>query len=493
MPGPLSKAHADLESDCSKCHAPFKREAQTKLCLECHDHANIAADLRGKTGFHGRATAVATSDCRSCHREHKGREADIVGLDRDVFPHDSTDFPLRHAHARLRCEACHPAGKAYHDAPGTCFGCHEADDFHRGKLGKECKDCHDETAWKPGARFDHDETKFKLLGRHREVACALCHPGERYKDTPMDCATCHTLSDVHRGRFGKKCETCHGSSGWKTVKFDHSRDTEYPLTGKHASTRCEACHTGDLYQQKLATDCMSCHRRDDVHRGRNGADCQRCHDTGSWKKPKFDHDRDTKFPLRGHHRDIACEACHTGPVREKKLSSNCIACHRADDVHKTQLGTDCARCHRETGWKEKVAFDHDLARFPLLGLHAVVACEECHATKAFRGTPRDCLACHKKDDTHEKRLGPGCAACHNPNGWKLWHFDHATQTEFPLRGAHVDLACEICHSEPVEHEISLSASCNGCHAAEDPHRGSFGSSCQRCHNERDWREIGSPR
>ena len=488
MPGPLSKAHADLESDCSKCHAPFKREAQAALCLACHDHANVAADLKAKTGFHGRSPAVAGSDCRACHPEHKGRDADIVALERDTFPHGFTDYALHGAHARVACEGCHPAGREFRAAPSDCFACHAADDAHHGKLGKDCASCHGETAWRE-ARFDHDKTKFKLDGRHRDVACAQCHPGERYENTPTDCVSCHQLNDVHRGRFGSKCETCHETGRWKTRSFDHARKTSFPLTGKHATASCESCHVGGLYDRKLSTDCVSCHRGDDVHEGRNGAACQDCHTTAAWKPVRFDHDRDTKFPLRGAHHDVRCEACHTGNVHTQKLATDCVSCHQRDDVHKGQQGRDCGRCHTESGWKEKAAFDHDLARFPLLGLHAVVSCEECHATAAYRGTPRDCFSCHAKVDKHEARLGTNCERCHNPNDWKLWKFDHATQTEFPLRGAHGALACEVCHAEPVHGAIQISKSCNSCHASEDPHRGSFGASCERCHGETDWRDV----
>jgi hypothetical protein len=233
------------------------------------------------------------------------------------------------------------------------------------------------------------------------------------------------LNDVHRGRFGAKCESCHGTSRWKTQSFDHARNTRFALTGKHATAACEACHVGGLYERKLATDCLSCHRGDDVHQGRNGARCEECHGAAAWKPARFDHDRDTKFPLRGAHRVATCEACHTGNVHERKPGSDCVACHERDDVHRGQQGRDCARCHGESGWKERVAFDHDLARFPLLGLHAVVNCEECHATAEYRGTARECVACHAKVDTHEQRLGPKCELCHTPNDWKVWKFDHA--------------------------------------------------------------------
>jgi hypothetical protein len=230
-----------------------------------------------------------------------------------------------------------------------------------------------------------------------------------------------------------------------------------------------------------------------VHEGRNGARCEDCHGSAAWKPATFDHDRATKFPLRGGHRRTSCESCHTGSLHEQKLETTCVSCHRSQDPHQGQQGDDCGKCHGENGWKEKVAFDHELVRFPLLGLHAVVACEECHASAAFRGTDRTCVGCHAKVDAHERRLGQACEACHNPNGWKLWKFDHATQTSFALHGAHESVSCESCHREPVTGKISLSKTCFSCHVADDPHRGGFGRRCEDCHVEGGWDDLSRVR
>jgi hypothetical protein len=486
MPGPLAKAHADLESECSKCHVAFKPAAQTKLCLDCHK--DVAADVRAKTGFHGRAPSVAGVDCKACHGDHLGRDADIVGLNRDAFRHEQTDYPLHGAHAHLACERCHPAGAKFRDARSGCVDCHARDDAHKGRLGSDCAHCHDESAWRK-AEFDHARTGFALDGKHAQVTCVACHAGERYKGTPRDCAGCHVLDDAHKGRFGSRCEECHAATGWKALHFDHARDAHFPLTGAHARVSCEGCHRGVLHQEKLGSDCLSCHRADDVHEGRNGARCESCHQTTAWKPARFDHDRNTDFPLHGAHRALACEACHTGPAQERKLGRTCGECHGSNDPHRGQLGSDCARCHSEDHWREKVRFDHDLARFPLLGLHASVACEECHATPEFRGTARACIACHVKDDPHLKRLGERCALCHTPNGWKLWKFDHVAQASFPLEGAHAALTCEKCHSKPVKDDLSLPMNCSGCHSADDPHRGGFGANCAQCHGESSWQDL----
>jgi hypothetical protein len=296
------------------------------------------------------------------------------------------------------------------------------------------------------------------------------------------------LDDAHRGRFGPRCESCHTAEDWKRLVFDHGRDTDYPLSGRHRDAPCAACHTGVLYEEKTPSDCFSCHRADDEHRGRRGRACGDCHGTEAWRTVAFDHDRDTDFPLRGSHREASCDACHRGVLGEEELATTCFGCHAADDVHQGQEGKDCERCHEETRWVERVSFDHDLTRFPLLGLHAVVACEECHPTARYQDADTACSACHP-DDFHEGRLGEACALCHTPNGWDRWSFDHDARTSFTLHGAHADVDCHACHAVPVTGEIRVPGACHACHAGEDVHGGAFGRDCSRCHGETSWKEV----
>src|SRR3974390_2679717 len=79
MPGPVTQAHVKLESDCTQCHDPKDRRQKTALCLDCHK--DVRADVNVKRGFHGHVVKADTR-CESCHTEHKGRGADILGLDR---------------------------------------------------------------------------------------------------------------------------------------------------------------------------------------------------------------------------------------------------------------------------------------------------------------------------------------------------------------------------------------------------------------------------
>jgi hypothetical protein len=486
MPGPVIGGHAEVEAECSRCHAPFKAGAQDPLCTACHKE--IGADVAAHTGFHGRLKQGSGASCKDCHSEHRGRDADIVGLDRAGFEHDLTDYPLRGAHVRVPCEACHAAERPHFEAPSACVECHRERDVHAGLLGEDCAGCHVERSWQE-ARFDHSVTRFPLEGGHRQVDCVLCHPGNRYKGATSDCLGCHRLNDAHLGRFGARCESCHSAAGWKQLHFDHGRDARFPLRGRHRDADCEACHKGVLGKERLARDCASCHRADDVHRGRNGKACERCHSEKSWSSENFDHDRMTKFPLRGGHANVKCERCHTAPLANQKLPVDCYSCHRGDDVHGGQEGNRCDTCHEERGWAVNVFFEHDLTRFPLLGLHAAAACEQCHASPRYRDAKTGCLDCHRNEDVHLLRLGPKCGLCHNPNGWKIWRFDHDSQTRFALHGAHQGLDCHACHRAAAEDGVSLPRACQGCHAQEDPHHGAFGPDCGRCHGDDSWRNL----
>ena len=482
MPGPVIAGHAKFEANCRSCHVAFAKTEQNTLCLDCHK--DVAQDLKAAVGFHGKSPNVVKADCVSCHTDHQGRSADIVRLDKDTFDHRVTDFPLRGAHPGVACSECHAPEKKHREAKTQCIACHRDDDVHKGELGEKCATCHNEQDWRAAVTtFDHTKsTKYPLLGGHVGVACGLCHADRTFKSTPTGCVDCHKADDVHAGRNGADCGSCHTAQTWKTQTFDHTRETDFPLLGEHARTTCVACHTSGDFKAPIKKDCIDCHRGDDSHQGLNGTKCADCHGEDQWSKVKFDHARNTKFPLLGAHKDVSCRGCHAGPVYAVKTETACIACHKRDDVHAGKLGDECSTCHTPVGWTEKVAFDHDLTRFPLNGLHTVVPCEACHVTADYKGTSSGCNDCHARDDAHKGRLGPACSTCHNPNDWKLWTFDHSRQTDFVLDGAHLGLQCVACHTKRVTGKIELSAQCAECHRRDDIHRGAFGGNCSRCHN-----------
>jgi len=136
-----------------------------------------------------------------------------------------------------------------------------------------------------------------------------------------------------------------------------------------------------------------------------------------------------------------------------------------------------------------VLFDHDVSSFPLIGMHGVTPCEECHGRGYPSSTPSQCVECHGKDDAHKGYLGEKCEICHNPNGWRFWQFDHAKETTFPLEGAHKNLECIACHSFKGKGRLKLSTACVECHRTRDVHDGRFGKFCQRCHGTEKFKDI----
>ncbi|HEY7773080.1 MAG TPA: cytochrome c3 family protein [Marinagarivorans sp.] len=483
MPGPVAAGHVEYEKQCDMCHG----DDRPALCRDCHEE--IDADILNEEGFHGRMAVAKELDCLACHSEHLGRDGDIVNFDPDTFNHANTDYELTGKHTEVQCSSCHKPSETYREAPSQCFDCHQKDDNHKGAFGEECSDCHVTDSWKDN-RYDHSETEFALFGRHEEITCGACHPDQKYKNTPTECYACHAVNDVHAGVNGQECDKCHKVTTWDELAFDHNVDTDFKLKGGHENLNCNACHEQSGFEKQPSMRCVGCHINDDKHFGRNGRECDSCHNENSWKKQSFDHNDDTDFELHGKHVALSCESCHGTEDTDKALPSECIDCHSVDDVHNGQEGKQCDQCHNAEGWQSNVRFDHNLSSFPLMGMHAITSCESCHTSKEFRSVENTCYGCHKEDDSHKLALGTDCASCHTPNDWSLWIFDHNTQTDFKLDGAHEGQPCSACHNEPAKDGVKQSSACIACHANDDEHNKRFGRTCERCHVTESFKVIG---
>ena len=485
-PGDVIEGHVEFESECSSCHKFFDKAGQRQLCMDCHE--DVASDVDSRSGYHGLQRQARSDQCKDCHTDHEGRSAKIVILDEGSFDHDFTDFELLDAHLEIKCGDCHATGEKHRDAANECVDCHVEDDIHETVMGTDCSACHLSTEW-PDGKFDHDITDFPLLGKHRENECLDCHEDHTFQDAPADCYGCHAEDDAHDGRSGKDCARCHNPTDWTDASFDHARDTNFPLEGKHAQATCDDCHSEDPFSDTLETECVSCHLEDDHHDGHNGDQCGNCHNNSAWTEPLFDHGTDTGFSLNGAHKDVACVDCHVEPIFEAQLETTCAACHLDDDVHESALGTQCANCHTEVNWQDPVFFDHDLTRFPLLGSHSEPECEDCHASQVFTEEEPDCISCHDDDDPHRGNFHERCDSCHNPVAWDLWQFDHDTQTELVLEGVHANVACMECHRMTLEAIKSMDGNCSNCHRSDDAHDGEFGDDCGRCHSADSFTEV----
>lgn len=419
---------------------------------------------------------------------------------------------LSEAHAKWDddCKQCHVRFDR-NAQDRLCTTCHkdvghdmrERAGFHgRQKQAQACRSCHTEHKGRnirlaefDRQRFDHTQTDYVLRGRHLKAECSACHlPAHKYREAPQDCLTCHRKDDTHKGSLGPKCHECHTETSWKEAKLDHDK-TRFALTGKHADTPCASCHKDTQYRETPRA-CIGCHKRADEqrgHKGQFGERCESCHGTKAWKGSLFNHDTETRYPLRGKHRLLACTNCHTGPLYRQKTASECYACHRQDDKHQGSLGRECASCHTERDWKERAKFDHGKTAFPLLGRHADAECKACHKSALFKEAPKDCIGCHRKDDRHQGTLGEKCESCHAEKNWKTTagRFDH-DKTRFALRNAHArtTIPCAACHLEMSGPRIvfrTASTECVACHRKDDRHEGQLGTQCSQCHTDLNWR------
>ncbi|MSP62973.1 MAG: hypothetical protein EXR72_22085 [Myxococcales bacterium] len=500
-PGPLAEAHRELDSSdqCGKCHTDGKALSNEK-CLACHDP--IRRRIAEGRGLHAGERA-AGKQCFLCHTDHKGRGRDILGFatvgGRERFDHAITGWPLSDKHARVACAKCH-TGRSFLKAPAACEGCHKSPHGDLRPPLKKCERCHDAASWSPLARmdFDHDkpaDARFATDVKHAAVPCLKCH--EKWVFRPHggfaapDCTPCH--DNVHGDSlFGKKkCALCHTSkAAWTAVRFDHARQTRFPLEGVHAQKTCATCHTPQS-RAKPDKQCTACHK--DVHRGRFGSigDCGSCHGAATWTGDlRFDHRARTRFSLTGKHGEVDCRRCHRGdtPTEWERFDATeigCMGCHQHQNVHKKQFkDAECLRCHKAAGVNrfKKAAveqFHGADTRFPLTEGHAKVACEKCHKNDVYQGTPTVCgPACHA-DDLHKGALGEKCLRCHEGGHWAATRFDHDL-SGWPLLGHHQEASCDGCHADrkfkPTPRRCAV------CHKQDDAHQGTLGDRCEGCHS-----------
>jgi hypothetical protein len=283
-------SHAELSKDCAACHAANSGAVLASGCKHCH--TGIQAQITGGLPMHGKLTNP--EDCSACHSEHKGATASIT--DMANFNHAATRFPLTGQHKQLDCAQCHK-DEQYKGTPRSCVECHADPEIHRGKFGLDCASCHTTATWK-GATFDHTTTRFSLTGQHKQLNCAQCHKDEQYKGTPRSCVECHADPEVHRGKFGLDCASCHTTATWKGATFEH----EFPLThGGHKRNpiSCATCHTTPGNYKSYT--CYECHEHDKAKMERkhreirtsNLADCASCHPTGREDERKRERKRES--------------------------------------------------------------------------------------------------------------------------------------------------------------------------------------------------------
>ncbi|OIO19829.1 MAG: cytochrome C [Ignavibacteria bacterium CG1_02_37_35] len=458
-PGKLVQAHQNLEglSNCSKCHELGDKVLNSK-CLACHKEINTL--IKANRGYHA-STDVRGKECFKCHSDHNGRTFEIIRFSQKSFDHQKTTFNLEGKHKELKCDDCHQT------------------------------------------KFISDKKSFAL---RKNTFLGLSNY----------CKSCH--ADVHLGALGSQCSNCHSTEGFKPAKsFDHNK-TAYQLNGKHSEVKCDKCHkiekrNGKDFQKFKGiqfTSCENCHN--DIHQGKFGKDCQKCHVTtgfGQIKSGQFDHNK-TNYKLIGKHIEVKCNSCHGSNVTAKLKHTLCLDCHK--DYHKGSFVKegkikDCTECHTEKGFTPSLFTieTHNQNKFQLIGSHLAVPCKTCHFKEVekewhFVQLGQRCNDCHKNihgDEIKAKFIGNNeCSNCHNTETWQKINFDHE-KTEFRLLGKHGTAACSTCHEKKKNNEeitikfASVTTLCEGCH--RDVHVAQFKvadkNDCERCHTFDNWKPV----
>lgn len=504
-PGDLAKAHEHLEglSNCTNCHVLGNKITNDK-CLKCHKPLKNQIDKN--KGYHA-SKDIKGKDCISCHSDHHGKKFEMIRFNKNDFNHLLTGYKLENSHNKLDCSDCHKKEfindsqikkkkNTFLGLNTKCLTCHT--DYHQETLSKDCIKCHDYKKFAPASKFDHENAKFQLIGKHKELDCIECHElssknGEDFQQFTgiafKSCTSCH--EDIHEDKFGQNCTKCHNEQSFHSIKkmkeFNHDR-TDFKLIDKHELVECKDCHKTKLTDPVKHNNCTDCH--DDYHKGQLKQqnviqDCDNCHSTKGFTESSYTierHDK-TEFPLKGAHLATPCFVCHKDKDEWafKSIGINCSDCH--ENIHENFIDKkyypeeNCENCHTVNIWSE-INFDHSLTNYELKGKHKKQTCRSCHFetksdntfTQKFQGIKSNCLECH--EDEHQKQFEiegkTDCLQCHTNNNWKAEKFNHKN-TLFPLDGQHKDVACSSCHKEKqigtvtfVEYKLK-EYRCENCH------------------------------
>ena len=363
--------------------------------------------------------------------------------------------------------------------------------------------------------------------------CTKCHElGDQVEN--KKCLECHSEiksslisnSGFHGSKEvkGKNCFSCHSEHHGRNFRiinfdsnsFDHNK-TGFRLTGKHSKTECKECHKADFIIDKdlknrkgtyrgLNSNCFSCH--EDNHQNTLGDNCTGCHNTDAFKPAtKFDH-ATAAFKLTGAHLKVECIGCHKIEDKNgKKYQAfknipfqNCNSCHK--DVHQGSFGQNCISCHQTSSFKKinTSAFDHSRTKFPLVGKHKLVACNNCHKNPSgYKMKFSLCTDCHT--DFHKTQfvvndLTQNCSECHTENGFRpsLFTLEMHNKAKFQITGAHLATPCESCHYQQNQWLFKgIRIECISCHKNihDKELKTEFlpDNNCGFCHQTESWKTI----
>ena len=179
--GPLSSAHALLESDCAACHQPFQG-VSSDSCSTCHEkygdelgvYTYASHYVYRSNDFQRLGPSEHEEPCSACHQEHLGRDAEITRV------------------ADARCQSCHDIASL---ADGHPPFQHEAEPLSDDRA----------------LQFGHVAHVAEVMDRQGlldiEKACLTCHnsraDGASFEPIDFDrhCDACHLTTSIRTPRL----------------------------------------------------------------------------------------------------------------------------------------------------------------------------------------------------------------------------------------------------------------------------------------------------
>jgi len=322
--------------------------------------------------------------------------------------------------------------------------------------------------------FEHSRTGFVLRDVHTTLRCEQCHVAGIFKNTPRDCAGCHSIGSrvgatpkpVNHVKTTKTCETCHVSATSFQVKsFKHfgiSSDCASCHNGQsmgvvsknanHIPTLlpCENCHTNTttftiarMDHAGITSGCASCHNgskakgKSSTHIATGTADCGLCHTIFTFLGAKYDH----STVVAG-----TCDTCHLGQF---------AGVVSKPAIHITTGGAKCDACHTAANTSGYTSFLG--GKYDHVTPAATGVCSTCHTGQISTvlgkpanhiATSAQCDACHTASNTSNYKTFVGatythaspagvCSVCHNGVSAKGKSAVHIPTTA----------ACDTCHTQ----------------------------------------------
>lgn len=255
--------------ECKECHKDTStKKLKYEKCNDCHKDYHLGEFDIG----------LKKRDCVLCHDEYGFAPSSY-----SIEKHQTTKFPLSGAHFAVPCRECHFSNEEeehkFKFEKLECIVCHE--NIHREELRKDflkdngCEECHSTESWK-AISFNHEKTKYQLIGKHRIISCSDCHLSKEqpkkhlFMSVMKECSDCHL--DIHNKQFiveGKtECKQCHDSNSWFIEKFNHD-SARFKLEGTHLKVDCVKCHRQEIINTKPIViykfediSCKSCHQNE---------------------------------------------------------------------------------------------------------------------------------------------------------------------------------------------------------------------------------------